>query len=116
MAYKAQHRFARVSAKKMHPLATIIRGKSAGDALNALRYMPHRGARMLEKVLRSALSNAEDQGGVRRLDELVVLDARVDRGPMFKRIRPRARGMAYLIRRRTAHIRVILGERGELFE
>ena len=55
MAYAAVHRFARISARKVRPLADLIRGKFADDALDILRYQPHRGARMLEKVLRSAL-------------------------------------------------------------
>ncbi len=60
MSYQAVHRFARISARKVRPLADLIRGKLADEALDVLRYQPHRGARMLEKVLRSALANAED--------------------------------------------------------
>ena len=60
MAYTATHRFARISAQKVRPLANLIRGKHADEALEILKYMPHRGARMLEKVLKSALGNAED--------------------------------------------------------
>ncbi len=70
-----------------------------------LRYQPQRGARMLEKVLRSALANAEDQRAS-DVANLVVVEARVDGGPMFKRIRPRARGMAFVIKKRTSHIHV----------
>lgn len=105
MAYQAIHRFARISPRKVRPLADMIRGKYADEALDILKYQPQRGARMLEKVLKSALANAEEQRaqGVRNM---VVVDARVDNGPMFKRIRPRARGMAYLIRKRMSHIRV----------
>ena len=71
--------------------------------------MPHRGARMIEQVLKSAMANAEDKG-VRNVGELIIVDARGDGGPMFKRLMPRARGMAYLVRRRTAHINVGLAE------
>ncbi len=60
MAYKATHRFARISARKVRPLADLVRGKYADEALELLRYMPHRGARMLEKVIKSAFGNAED--------------------------------------------------------
>lgn len=105
MAYEATHRFARMSARKVRPLADLIRGKSADDALNILRYQPHRGARLLEKVLKSALGNAEDRRAANP-NRLVVIDARVDQGPMFKRIRPRARGMAFMIKKRTCHIKV----------
>ena len=62
MAYKAIHRFARISARKVRPLADLIRGKYADEALDILRYQPQRGARMLEKVLKSAMANAEDAG------------------------------------------------------
>lgn len=71
--------------------------------------MPHRGARMIEQVLKSAMANAEDKG-IRNVGELIVVDARGDGAAMFKRLMPRARGMAYLIRRRTAHITVGLAD------
>lgn len=105
MGYRASHRFARISPRKVRPLADMIRGKYADDALDILRYQPQRGARMLEKVLRSALGNAEDRRAT-NLTSLVVTDARVDGGPMFKRVRPRARGMAHIIRKRMSHIHV----------
>src|SRR4051794_32379658 len=103
--YKAQHRFARISVRKLLPLLDLIRNKYADDALDVLRYMPHRGARMIEGVLKSAMANAEDQG-IRNVGDLVVVDARGDGGPMFKRLMPRARGMAYMVRRRSAHITI----------
>jgi len=107
MGYKAVHRFARISPRKVRPLADLIRGKYADEALELLRYMPHRGARMLEKVLRSAMANAEDLR-CPHVDHLQVVQVRVDGGPMFKRWRPRARGMASIILKRTSHIRVEL--------
>ena len=107
MPFKATHRFARISARKVRPLADLIRGKFADEALDILKYMPHRGARLLEKVLKSALGNAEDQRAV-NISNLMVVDARVDGGPILKRIQPRARGMAFMIKKRMAHIRVSL--------
>ena len=107
MAYEATYRFARISARKVRPLADLIRGKLADEALDILRYQPHRGARMLEKVLRSALANAEDRRAA-NLHHLMVVDVRVDGGPMFKRMRPHARGMASVIKKRLSHIRVAL--------
>ena len=107
MAYFAIHRHARISPRKVRPMADLIRGKFADEALDLLRYQPQRGARMLEKVLKSAMSNAEDQGA-RNVDRMVVVDARANGGPMFKRIMPRARGMAYMIKRRFAHIDVAI--------
>jgi large subunit ribosomal protein L22 len=103
--YHATHRFARISVRKVRPLLDLVRGHFADDALDVLKYMPHRGARLVEQVLKSAMANAEEKG-VRSVGELVVTDARGDGGPMFKRLMPRARGMAYLIRRRTAHISI----------
>ena len=61
MAYTATHRYARISARKVRPLADLIRGKFADEALDILKYQPQRGARLLEKVLKSALGNAEDR-------------------------------------------------------
>ena len=101
----ASHRFARISATKVRPFVKLIRGKSTAEGLNALRYVPNRGARFLEKVLKSAIANAEDKGA-RNVDSLRIIEARVDGGPMFKRIQPRARGMAFTIRRRMSHIHV----------
>lgn len=103
--YKASHRFARSSVRKLRPILTLIRGKYADDAMNILKYLPHRGARMIEQVLKSAMANAEDRG-VRNVGDLVVADARGDGGPMFKRLMPRARGMAYMIRRRSCHVTI----------
>lgn len=105
MPYEAVHRFARISARKVRPLADLIRGKHADEALDILRYQPQRGARLLEKVLKSALGNAEDRRA-QNIQNLVVVDVRIDGGPMFKRIRPRARGMAFMIKKRMSHIRV----------
>ena len=102
---KAFHKHARISATKVRPFADMIRGMSVEDGINALRYEPNRGAKMLAKVLDSARANAEDRGA-RNVDSLLITEARVDGGPMFKRIQPRARGMAYVIRRRFAHIHV----------
>lgn len=107
--FKAQHRFARISVRKLLPLLDLIRNKYADDALDILKYMPHRGARMIERVLKSAMANAEDKG-IRDVGDLVITDARGDGGPMFKRLMPRARGMAYMVRRRSAHITIGLAD------
>ena len=107
MAYKASHQYARISPRKVRALADLVRGKFADEALDILRFQPQRGARMLEKVIKSALGNAENQQAV-GLDDLVVVDARIDPGPMFKRHRPGARGMAFEIKRRMSHIKVAL--------
>lgn len=88
-------------------MADIVRGKFADEALELLRFQPHRGARLLEKVIQSAMANAEDRRAP-NLNALMLVDVRVDPGPMFKRMMPRARGMASVIQRRMSHIRVTL--------
>ena len=105
MSYKAIHRFARIAPTKVRPLATLIRGKTVAEGLDSLRFMPHRGARMLEKVLESARANAEDRGA-RNVESLIIVEAKIDGGPMFKRIQPHARGMGFLIKKRFSHITV----------
>jgi large subunit ribosomal protein L22 len=107
MEYKASHRHADVSARKIRPFAALIRGRPADEALELLRFLPNKSARLLEQVLKSALGNAEDRGA-RNIDDLIVLESRVDGGPIMKRIMPRARGTAYPIKRRYSHICVTL--------
>jgi len=109
MEYRAKHRYADMSARKIRPFATLIRGKTADEAMQLLRFLPNKSARLLEQVLKSALGNAEDKG-CRELDELIVSESRVDGGPIMKRIMPRARGTAYPIKRRYAHIILTLTE------
>ena len=105
MAYRAVHKHARISATKVRPLANLVRGKRVDDALAILRFQPQRGARMLEKVIKSAYANAEDRGAPNRAG-LTITEVKIDGGPMFKRVRPRARGMAHVIKKRFAHITV----------
>jgi large subunit ribosomal protein L22 len=112
MEYRASHRFADQSPRKIRPFATLIRGRQVDEALELLRFLPNKSARLLEQVLRSALGNAEDKGA-RYLDDLVVTESRIDGGPMMKRIQPRARGTAYPIKRRYSHIHVTLSDLGE---
>jgi large subunit ribosomal protein L22 len=109
MEYEAHHRFADMSARKIRPYAALIRGRRADEALEALRFFPNKSARLLEQVLKSALGNAEDRGA-RDIDDLLVAESRVDGGPMVKRIQPRARGSAYVIKRRWSHIHITLSD------
>ncbi len=112
MRYAAHHYFADMGARKIRPFAQLIRGKRADEALEALRYFANRGARLLENVVKSAMGNAEDRGA-RRVEELMIVEARVDEGPFLKRIMPRARGIAYPIKRRLSHIHVTLADEEE---
>src|ERR1700745_3381152 len=109
MEYKARHRFADMSARKVRPFATLIRGRRADEAVELLRFLPNKSARLLEQCLKSALGNAEDKGA-RHIDDLIIVESRVDGGPMMKRIMPRARGTANVIKRRLAHIRITLSD------
>jgi len=107
MRYTAKHRYADMSSRKLRPFAQLIRGKHAEEALELLRFLPNRAARLLEAVLKSALGNAEDRGE-RGIGDLVVVESCIDGGPIMKRHMPRARGTAYPIKRRYAHIRITL--------
>ena len=107
MQYKAVHRYADMSARKVRPFADLIRNRPADEALELLRFLHNKGARLLEQVLKSALGNAEDRGA-RDIEDLLVDESRVDGGPIMKRIMPRARGTAYPIKRRYSHIHVTL--------
>jgi large subunit ribosomal protein L22 len=109
MDYTATHKYADMSARKIRPFATLIRGRAADEALELLRFLPNKSARLLERVVKSALGNAEYRGA-RDLDDLVVIESRVDEAPMLKRIMPRARGTAYPIKRRYSHIHVTLSD------
>lgn len=110
MSFRASHRNARISARKVRPVADMVRGKFVDEALDILRYQPQRGARMLEKVIKSALANAQDPdqnpGQIINVHDLFISGVRVDGGSMFKRVRPRARGSAYMIKKRMSHIHV----------
>jgi len=107
--YTAKHRFADMSARKVRPFASLIRGRPAEEALELLRFLPNKAARLLEQCLKSALGNAEDKGA-RHIEDLIVVESCVDGGPMMKRIQPRARGTAYPIKRRLCHIRVAVSD------
>jgi len=112
MDYKAIHRYADVTARKLRPFATLIRGRFADEALELLRFLPNKSARLLEAVLKSALGNAEDRGAA-DIEELFVKESRIDGGPIMKRIMPRARGTAYPIKKRYAHIHITLSDAEE---
>ena len=109
MEYSASHRFADMAPRKVRPFATLIRGRAVDEALEMLRFLPNKSARLLERALKSALGNAEDKGAT-NLDDLFVSESRVDGGPIMKRIMPRARGTAYPIKRRYCHIHVALSD------
>ncbi|MFQ6048659.1 MAG: 50S ribosomal protein L22 [Phycisphaerae bacterium] len=102
MAWTARHRFARISPRKARLVADLIRGKDVNEALEILRFVNKRASMMVDKVLRSAIASADEQEA--NVSRLYVADARVDDGPMLWRWRPKDRGRAHPIRKRTSHI------------
>ncbi len=108
---KAVARFVRVPARKARLMADLIRGRDVSSALVQVQLTRRQAARVVEKVLRSAMANATQNHGVRDLDRLLVAQAYVNEGPTLKRIQPRAMGRAYRIRKRTSHITIVLRER-----
>jgi large subunit ribosomal protein L22 len=106
MRTMARARFVRVSARKARLVLDQIRGKPVGEALTTLQYTPRAAARLVEKVLRSAVANAEHNHQVRNLDDLRVVQAVADGGPSMKRVQPRAMGRAFFIKHRTSHLTI----------
>lgn len=109
-SYRAVYRYARVSPQKARRIMDTVRGRQVDEALAVLKRLPHRSARMIEKVISSALANAQDR---QDLDpsELCVATATVDEGPRMKRLRPICRGMATIIQKRMSHLTVVLQPR-----
>lgn len=110
MDAKATVHQVRVSATKVRRVINLIRGKSASDALYILKYTPNKGARYAEKVLKSAIANAEHNYGL-DIDKLVVKEIMADQGTYMKRFRPVSMGRAHTFRHHTCHITVTVGEK-----
>jgi len=113
---KCEARYVRISPQKARLVIDMIRGQQAGDAINMLSAVNKRIAPAVEKVLRSAIANAESKSQEVDVDRLFVTEAYVNEGPRQKRIRPAPMGRAYRYQRRTSHIVVKLGERAEAQE
>ena len=110
MRTRATARYVRVPASKARLVLDHVRGKSVGEALAALQFTPKAAARLIEKVLRSAIANAEHNHQVRDLDDLRVIRATADAGPSAKRVSPRAMGRAFFIKHRTSHLTIVLSD------
>jgi large subunit ribosomal protein L22 len=102
----ARARFMRVSARKARLVLDQIRGRPVAEALATLQYTPRAAARIIEKVVRAAVANAEHNHQVRNLDDLRVHYAIADGGPSMKRVQPRAMGRAFFIRHKTSHLAI----------
>ncbi len=109
MEAKAVAKYIRISPQKARLIADLVRGREVESAINTLRFMPKKGARIIRKVIESAIANAAQNDSI-DVDTLYVKRIFVDGGPMLKRIRPRAMGRATKILKRTSHITVLLEE------
>ena len=109
METRAVAKYIRVSPQKARLVADVIRGMKADTAVTTLRFMPKKAARILRKVLESAVANADQRDSV-DVDNLYVKEITVDGGPMLKRFSPRAQGRATRILKRTSHITVVVDE------
>ena len=107
---QAHAKFVRVSDSKARIVLNQIKGKSVGEAMGILAYSPRYAAEIIEKVLKSAVANAENNLEL-DVEKLYVADAVANQGPTLKRIRPRAHGRAYRINKKTAHISIYLDEK-----
>ncbi len=113
MEAKAKERFIRISPRKVRQVMDLVHGERVEDALNILHFSPKRAAKLIEKVIRSAIGNAmqSDREVDVNLEDLVIKEAYVDAGVTLKRIRPRARGMSTRIRKRSSHITVVISDK-----
>ncbi|NDY41313.1 50S ribosomal protein L22 [Dissulfurirhabdus thermomarina] len=109
MEAKAVARYLRVSPRKARLVADTVRGKPVSEAIYTLSFTPRKAARLIKKVLESAVANADQNPSI-DVDTLYVKQILVDQGPQLKRWRPRAMGRAYGIRHRLSHITVVLDE------
>ena len=110
--YKAEARYIRISPQKARLVVDLIRGQKAGAALSTLRATNKRIAPTVEKVLQSAIANAQHKSEDVDVDELYVSEAYVNEGPRMKRVRPAPMGRAYRYQRRLAHIVIKVAEKG----
>jgi large subunit ribosomal protein L22 len=111
MEARATAKYIRVSPQKARLVVDLIRGKNAGEAISILQFTKKRVAAEIEKVLRSAIANAEQKSENMDVDRLVVSKVYVNEGPRAKRIRPAPMGRAYRYQRRMSHITVVVQER-----
>ena len=110
METRAVAKFVSISPRKIRLVMDQVRGKQVGEALNMLSFAPQRGARILKKLVNSAIANAEQNTSV-DVDSLYIMRVYADEGPTLKRWRPRAQGRATSIRKRTSHLTVVLNEK-----
>ena len=113
MQVKAVSRHARISPRKVHKIIGAIKGRPVESGLEILKFMPQKAAKILEKTVRSAVANADQNPDV-DIDLLIIRNVTADQGPTLKRWRARARGRGTRILKRTSHITVTLAEEGSV--
>ena len=107
MQVQAYTKYAHISPKKVRPITRAIQGRNATEAVEILRFIPRKSARLVSKTLQSAIANAENNNNFSS-DELTIKSAIVEEGPVLKRYRPAARGSAHRYQKATSHIRIVL--------
>jgi large subunit ribosomal protein L22 len=110
MEAKAIHKYAHITPRKARRVMDLIRGKQASAAIVSLRFMPYRGAVIIEKVLKSAMANAEQKNAHLDIDKLKIKEAFADQGPVMKRMEPRAQGRGNMLKKKTSHITIVVSE------
>ena len=107
---KAQLNYHRISPRKIRTVAGLISGKKVSEALAQLNFLSKKSSLPLAKLLKSAISNAKNNFKIEDGDKLMIKSITVNSGPVLKRYVPRSRGMANMIKKRTSHVTVVLGE------
>lgn len=110
MEARAIAKYIRISPRKVQEVADLVRGKSVNEALAILEFTNKRGAGILKKVVSSAVANAENNNDMDR-ENLYIAEVYANQGPTLKRFRPRAQGRAFMIRKRTSHVGVVVKEK-----
>ena len=110
MEVKATAKYIRIAPRKLRIVMNLIRGKKVNEAFAILQFTPKVGSEVVEKVLRSAVANAEHNNDM-NVDNLVVSSCFVDQGPTMKRIHPRSRGQAFKILKRSSHVTVCVSDK-----
>jgi large subunit ribosomal protein L22 len=109
MEVRAKQRYARISPQKVQKLIGAIKGQPVEMGLRKIKFMPQKSARIVEKIIQSAVANADQNPNI-DVDSLVIRNITADQGPTLKRFQARARGRGSRILKRTAHITVVLAE------
>jgi len=110
MEVQALTRYARMSPKKVREVARVIQGRPAAEAMELVRFIPRKSARLIAKTLKSAIANAENNNEL-SVENLVVARAVIEDGPVLKRFRAAARGSASPRKKRMSHIRIVLSDK-----